>query len=234
MLMASVTSRYDTTLVSTIISFSERSMLKTHIHDKRVCHTETSQCITDPQIILLSFIAACRLSGSNGQARDLSIWTVGRLRPCLGPQAVYASLLSPLYSHSAKRLVERNWGNHHWNASLHAADSLITIVSLYKKEWFTAVPVKIIILQVPHIVFSVFQKKMKIRIENRKGNFHLYVITWRASAAGTCAVIWVVSNDYRLLTGPVTLYTSFQELQFLRIKMSEFLHGCRNTSNTSA
>ena len=35
-----------------------------------------------------------------------------------------------LYSHSVRRRMERNWGSHHWNASLCAADSLMAIVIL--------------------------------------------------------------------------------------------------------
>ena len=50
-------------------------------------------------------------------------------RTCLGPQGEFACPLNPLYSHSAKRRMERNWGSHHWNGSLHAADTLMTIVS---------------------------------------------------------------------------------------------------------
>ena len=59
----------------------------------------------------------------------------GRLRSCLGPalDPTPCSLARPtilLYSHSAKRRMERNWGSHHGNASLRAADSLVTIVNL--------------------------------------------------------------------------------------------------------
>ena len=86
--------------------------LKTRIRDKGVCLTETSQCIADPQIILLCYMAECGLSGSEGQAHNLKILNV-RLSPCRGPQAVFACPLSSLYSHSAKRRMERNWGSHH-------------------------------------------------------------------------------------------------------------------------
>ena len=46
-------------------------------------------------------------------------------RTCLGLQAVFACPFNPLYSHSAKRRVERNWGNQRWNASLCVANSLM-------------------------------------------------------------------------------------------------------------
>ena len=47
--------------------------------------------------------------------------------------AVFACPTILLYSHSAKRCMERNWGSHHGNASLRAADSLVTIVSLLRQ-----------------------------------------------------------------------------------------------------
>ena len=60
--------------------------------------------------------------------RASTIWKFERsLRTCLGPQAVFACPLNPLFSHSAREGMERNWGSHHWNASLCAADSLMTI-----------------------------------------------------------------------------------------------------------
>ena len=58
----------------------------------------------------------------------------GRLGLTLGPQAraqaVCACSLNPLYSHSARRRMERNLGSHYCNASLRATDSLMTTVRL--------------------------------------------------------------------------------------------------------
>ena len=76
-----------------------------------------------PDFILLHCIAECGLNGSNGQVHKLQIWTVTLDLPWTCP-------LNPLYSRSAKWHVERNWGSHHWNASLRATDSLMTIQSL--------------------------------------------------------------------------------------------------------
>ena len=105
-------------------------ILKTHISDKWVCGTETSQCIADPRInfvTLYRWMRIERVQRASAQFENLNC----RLGPCLVvPQAVFACLLSPLYSHSAKRCVERNWRRRHWNASLPAADSLMMIVIL--------------------------------------------------------------------------------------------------------
>ena len=107
-----------------VLSGSINIWLKTHIRDKRVCGMETSQCISNPQIILLRYIAECGLSGSNGSNGSNGLsdlpWT----------PSMSTCLLSPLYSHSVKRCIEWTWGSHHWNASLRAADLLMTIVSL--------------------------------------------------------------------------------------------------------
>ena len=61
-------------------------------------------------------------------------------RTCLGPKAVFACPWNLLYPHSARRRMERNWGSHQWNASLHAADSLMMIVSLGKPLSWTHPP----------------------------------------------------------------------------------------------
>ena len=50
--------------------------LKTHICDKRVCGTETNNSSPIPDIISSRYIAECGLSGSNGHAHSLKIWTV--------------------------------------------------------------------------------------------------------------------------------------------------------------
>ena len=71
-----------------------------------------------------------RVQQASAQFENLN----GRLGPCIGPQAVFAYPFSPLNSHSAKRRMERNWGSHHWNASLCAADSLMMIVSLQNSD----------------------------------------------------------------------------------------------------
>ena len=42
---------------------------------------ETSQCIADPRIILLCYTTECGLSGSNGQAHNLTILTVASDQP---------------------------------------------------------------------------------------------------------------------------------------------------------
>ena len=70
-----------------------------HIHDKRVCGLETSQCIADPRIILLRYIHWMRIERvqrASAQFEDLN----GCLGPCLGPQAVSACLLSQLFAFS--------------------------------------------------------------------------------------------------------------------------------------
>ena len=67
-----------------------------------------------------------------------TIWTFEwSPRSCVGPKGVFACLLNPLYSHSARWHMERNWGNHHLNASLHAADSLSNDDC---KSWTLVVP----------------------------------------------------------------------------------------------
>ena len=51
-------------------------VLKTHIHDKWVCGTETNESTSIPDSISLRYIAEFGLSGSNGQAQNVKIWTV--------------------------------------------------------------------------------------------------------------------------------------------------------------
>ena len=51
-------------------------------------------------------------------------------RTWIGTQAVFACPLNQLYPHSANWHVERNWGSHHWNASLRATNSLMMTVCL--------------------------------------------------------------------------------------------------------
>ena len=67
-----------------------------------------------------------RVQRASAQFENLN----GRLGHCFGPQAVFACTFNPVYLHSAKQSMEMNWGSHHWNASLHATDSLMMIVSL--------------------------------------------------------------------------------------------------------
>ena len=104
------------------------SPLKTHIRDKWVCGMDTSKYIVDPQFIMLRYIAECGLSVSNGQVHTLKIWMVASDQALDPMQAVFACPLSPLYSHSVTRRMERHWGSHHWNASLRAADSLLMMI----------------------------------------------------------------------------------------------------------
>ena len=81
-----------------------------------------------------------------GPIGKCKIWTFEQLsQTCLGPQAVLACPLNPLYSHSAKQRMEMNWGNHHWNASLCATDSLmiiiiIIIIIIYCPKWKIFLP----------------------------------------------------------------------------------------------
>ena len=74
-----------------------------------------------------------RLSGGAGVQRasaQCENWN-GRVGPALiAPKAVFTCLLNLLYLYSAKRRVERIWGNQHQNASLRAADSLLTSVKI--------------------------------------------------------------------------------------------------------
>ena len=103
--------------------------LKAYIRDKRVCGTETSGATP----ITIPFHYAISLNADwAGRTGICTIWKFERSpQICLGPQAMFAWPLNPLYSHSAKLCLERNWGNQHWNASLHAADSLMTSQSFY-------------------------------------------------------------------------------------------------------
>ena len=95
-------------------------LLTTHICDKLVCGMETNGS-TAIYFILLRYIAECGLSGSNRQENNLKIWMVA-----LDPKPCSLAPINLLYSHSAKT------AHHHWNASLHAADTQMTIVSLYR------------------------------------------------------------------------------------------------------
>ena len=65
--------------------------------------------ITDPQF---HFVTAISLKvdwvGPTGKRTILKFERSPRT--CLGPQAMFACPLNPLYSHSAKRHMERNWG----------------------------------------------------------------------------------------------------------------------------
>ena len=88
---------------------------------------------------LFSFCDAVSLNADWAGKRR--IWTFERSpRTCLGPQAVFACPLNPLYSHSARRRMERNWRSYHWNCSLRAADSLMMIVSLLQRGCFSSSP----------------------------------------------------------------------------------------------
>ena len=73
---------------------SQTHILKTHICDKWVCGTETSQWITDPKIILFvmlyHWMRIERVQQASAQFDELN----SRSGPCLGPQAVFACLLS--------------------------------------------------------------------------------------------------------------------------------------------
>ena len=61
-----------------------------------------------------------------------TIWKYERSpRTCLGPQDVFPCPWNPLYSNSARRHMESNWRSHHGNASLRAADSLMTILDIF-------------------------------------------------------------------------------------------------------
>ena len=97
-------------------------------HSWRVYSTETNSSSPIPNFISSPYIAGCGLSGSNRHAHNLKIWTVASDLPWT--QSHVCLPIKPLYSHSARRRMERNWGSHHWNASLHATDSLMMIVSL--------------------------------------------------------------------------------------------------------
>ena len=78
-----------------------------------------------PNFSLLHYIAECRLSGSNGQVHNLKIGTVTSDLPC----RVLLPVEPTLFAFN-KTTHGKNWGNHHWNASLCAADLLMKIVSL--------------------------------------------------------------------------------------------------------
>ena len=94
-----------------------------------VCGTETNSSSPIPDF---KFHYAILLIDWAGPTSKRTIWKSEQLpQTCLGSQAVFACPLSPLCSHSARRHMERNWGSHHWNASLRAADLLMTIVSLF-------------------------------------------------------------------------------------------------------
>ena len=88
-----------------------------------------------PDFILVRYIAECGLSGSNGLQASARFDKFERVPPiCLGPQATFALPLRPLCSLSAIWRMERNWGSHHSNASLRAADALMTIASLNRES----------------------------------------------------------------------------------------------------
>ena len=103
--------------------------LKASIREKWVCSTEINMVRRRCPV---SFCYAISLNANwAGPTGKHTIWQFQRSpQTCLGPQAMVACLLNLLYSHSAKRHMERNCGSHHWNASLCAADSLMTTKSL--------------------------------------------------------------------------------------------------------
>ena len=90
-----------------LVAYSQTSfILKVYIRDKWVCSTEPSGSTVNLSSILLRYIVECGLSGPTGKC---TIWKFERSpRTCLGPQAMFACPLDPLYSHSAKRCMDRN------------------------------------------------------------------------------------------------------------------------------
>ena len=92
-------------------------------HSWRVYSTETNSWSPIPNFISSPYIAECGLSESYTQAHNWKIWTVASDLPWT-PSHVWMPI-KPLYSHSARRRMERNWGSHHWNTSLRATDSLV-------------------------------------------------------------------------------------------------------------
>ena len=118
----------------TVVDLQQKKILfhesfKTYICDKWICSTENSRStpITD-SILLHYYSAECGLSGSNVETHNLKVWTVTSDLPWTLSRVCLP--IEPLYSHSAKRRMERNWGDQHWNASLLAADLVMTSESL--------------------------------------------------------------------------------------------------------
>ena len=95
--------------------------LKTYICNNWVCGTETDISLMIPDFILL-------LSGPTGKR------TIWKLNGCLGPAVDPIPCSLALWTCSIRIQQDGAWkgigGSHHWNASLRAADSLMTIVSL--------------------------------------------------------------------------------------------------------
>ena len=101
---------------------------KSHMHDKCVCSIETNSSSPIPDFLFRYAISLNADSvGSTGKP---TIWKFERSPwTCLGPQPCsFACWIRS--SFSAERRMEMNWGNHHRNASLHAADLLMRIASL--------------------------------------------------------------------------------------------------------
>ena len=92
--------------------------LKTRIRDKWVYSMQTNR------FHLVTLYCWMRIEWANRESAQIK-YLSSRLRP----QAGFAYPMNPLYSHSAKWQHGKELGSHHWNPSLHAADSL-TIASL--------------------------------------------------------------------------------------------------------
>ena len=103
-----------------LCSCNQTSCLKTHI-----CESATPRLMVQRRPPISYGYAISLNVDWAGPMGKRTIWTFERSpRTCLGPQALFTCLLNQLYSHSAKRCMERNWGSHHWNSSLCAADLL--------------------------------------------------------------------------------------------------------------
>ena len=115
-------------------SVAERCWRRTFVISVSVARRLAFPC---PSLIPFRYVIAPSADWV-GPTGKRAVWKYDERSPrtCLGPQAVFACALNPLYSHSAKRHVERNWGNQHWNASLCVANSLMMNVnSLMAHVW---------------------------------------------------------------------------------------------------